>query len=224
MISVRQIYELRNKGQTEEAYEAARTLFATEKNLSTSSVMFWTAVDMLKLRLYEGRIDEAKKIYLALDRLSKTMTDENGKIHNTLTWCNNHIEQYTKERLLTDRPAHLQMGLWGEEIAVAYLSEKGYMILERDWHSKHRDIDIIAKDNDCLVFVEVKTRTNREFTDPVFAVGYQKQRNLRFAMNHYIKFRNYDGPFRFDVITVVGNIGDAHPEITHIEDFVISMR
>jgi uncharacterized protein (TIGR00252 family) len=116
---------------------------------------------------------------------------------------------------------HIQTGIWGEELAAAYLREKGYVIIERDWHSKHRDIDIIAQDGDTIVFVEVKTRSNRDFGDPLQAVDFDKRHHLRLAINHYINYRRLDIPWRFDVITIVGELDSTMPEITHIEDFDI---
>ena len=114
---------------------------------------------------------------------------------------------------------HNELGKWGEDVAVAYLQRKGSTILERDWHSGHRDIDIIAlnEERDMLVFVDVKTRRNRMFTDPIDAVNFQKIRNLQRAANHYIKYRCVDLEVRFDIISVVGQL-NMEPEVEHIED------
>ena len=112
---------------------------------------------------------------------------------------------------------HNELGKWGEQMAVDYLQRKGYVILERDWKSGHRDLDIIAMDGTTVVFVEVKTRSNQLFTDPVEAVGYQKIRYLQMAANHYVKYRHIDGEIRFDIISIVGSIGEE-PEIDHIID------
>ena len=114
--------------------------------------------------------------------------------------------------------AHNELGHWGEDVAADYLQRKGYTILERDWHSGHRDLDIIAQEGMTVVFVEVKTRRNRMFTDPEQAIDYHKLQNLRMAANHYVKFRHVDLPIRFDVIIVVGLPG-SEPEIEHMEDF-----
>ena len=84
--------------------------------------------------------------------------------------------------------SHNDLGTWGEQEATDFLLQKGYTILERDWKSGHRDIDIIAQKGDVLVFVEVKTRRNRLFTNPEEAIDYMKLRNLRAAINHYVKF------------------------------------
>jgi len=115
--------------------------------------------------------------------------------------------------------AHNELGTWGEELAAQYLVKKGYTIIERDWKSGHRDIDIIAIDGDVVVFVEVKTRRNRLFTEPEEAVDYMKLRNLRAAINHYVKFKRIDHEIRLDVITVVGMPQQGEPDISHIEDF-----
>ena len=114
--------------------------------------------------------------------------------------------------------AHNELGKWGEDLAVAFLQRQGYTIIERDWKSGRRDIDIIAKDEtDTIVFVEVKTRRNRLFGEPEEAIDYRKMQSLQQAINHYIKFRRLNGNVRFDIISIVGTIG-TEPEINHIKD------
>ncbi len=113
--------------------------------------------------------------------------------------------------------SHNELGKWGEDVAATYLERQGYTIMERDWKSGHRDLDIIALDGDTVVFVEVKTRSNRMFTDPEIAVDYQKIRHLQQAANHYIKYRHINHDIRFDIITVVGTMNDS-PAIDHIKD------
>ncbi len=116
---------------------------------------------------------------------------------------------------------HNELGTWGEGLAVDFLERKGYTIIERDWHSGHRDIDIIALYEGVVVFVEVKTRRNRMFGEPEEAIDYRKLKNLRAAINHYVKFKGIRQTIRLDAITVVGTPDDGAPEITHIEDFPI---
>ena len=113
--------------------------------------------------------------------------------------------------------SHNELGKWGEDVAATYLERQGYTIIERDWKSGHRDLDIIALDRDTVVFVEVKTRSNRMFTDPEMAVDYQKIRHLQQAANHYIKYRHIDRDIRFDIITAVGTMNET-PAIDHIKD------
>ena len=116
--------------------------------------------------------------------------------------------------------AHNELGKWGEELAAEYLQEKGYVILERDWKSGHHDLDIVAKDGDTLVVAEVKTRRNRLFGDPEEAIGYKKRMSLQSAINHYVKSHHINGELRFDVISIVGNIG-SKPEIDHIKEVAL---
>jgi len=114
--------------------------------------------------------------------------------------------------------AHNELGKWGEDLAVVFLQGQGYTIIERDWKSGRRDIDIIAKDETgTIVFVEVKTRRNRLFGEPEEAIDYRKMQSLQQAINHYIKFRHLNGEIRFDIISVIGTIG-TEPEINHIKD------
>ena len=112
--------------------------------------------------------------------------------------------------------AHIDFGKQGEEIAVKYLMDKGYEILERNWRNRHKEIDIIAKDGKELVVVEVKTRKSNDYGDPDFAVNKQKQRLLISAANSYIYSNNLDLDTRFDIISII--IKDGNPVIDHIED------
>ena len=117
--------------------------------------------------------------------------------------------------------AYNELGKWGEDLAVAFLQGQGYTIIERDWKSGRRDIDIIAKDETgTIVFVEVKTRRNRLFGEPEEAIDYRKMQSLQQAINHYIKFRHLNGNVRFDIISIVGTIG-TEPEINHIKDVAL---
>lgn len=218
-MTAKEVFELRKNGLIEEAYEAARQLYASEQGPYASSAMFWTAVDMLKARASEGSTNEAAKICRAIERMMPNVPDEEGWAKKAFERCQKLLQNATeKKTLLQEGPQHLQTGIWGEEVAAAYLREKGYVILERDWHSGHRDIDIIALKSEIVVFVEVKTRHNTDFGTPEQAVDWKKRRNLRYAINHYVKYRRIDNPIRFDIITVVGQPGIPNPVINHIED------
>ena len=221
-MTVNDVFLLRRQGRIEEAYDAIRQLYATDKGAYASLAMFWTAVDILRARVGEGRVDEARKILLALERMLPNVPDKEGWVQDAFAKCQQALEKTERrEQSLHERPEHLQTGIWGEDMAAVYLREKGYAIIERDWHSGHRDIDIIARHGEFFVFVEVKTRRNTDFGDPVMAIDYRKRRNLQQAMNHFIKYRHIDNPVRFDIITIVGTPGCANPLITHIEDVPI---
>jgi len=220
-MTAKDVFELRKHGLKEDAYRVARSLYATDKSPYTSLAMFWAAVDILKSRFGEGRIDEAEKIFLALERMLPTVPDKDGWVNDAFRKCRDLLEKaHVQKRFVETGPEHLQTGIWGEGLAAAYLREKGYVILERDWHSRHRDIDIIAQDGDTTVFVEVKTRRTRDFGEPLDAIDYQKRNNLRRAIQHYINYRNITN-YRFDVISIIGSFDCADPEIEHIEDFNI---
>ena len=75
---------------------------------------------------------------------------------------------------------HNDLGKWGEEQAATFLERKGYTICDRDWRAGHRDLDIIAlnEDQTILVIVEVKTRTSAELNEPEEAVNRKKIRNI----------------------------------------------
>ena len=116
--------------------------------------------------------------------------------------------------------AHNELGSWGEDLAAAFLEEKGYAIVERDWKSGHHDLDIVAKDGSTLVIVEVKTRRNRLYGNPEEAIDYRKRRSLLSAINHYTKSHRIYSNVRFDIISIVGNIGEKS-EIDHIIDVAL---
>ena len=111
---------------------------------------------------------------------------------------------------------HNELGKLGEDLAVQYLTDKGYEILERNWHNIHKEIDIIAKDGDDLVIVEVKARQTDEYGEPDIAVTKRKQRMLIAAANAYITRKGLDVETRFDIISIIYR--DGNPVIEHIED------
>ena len=111
---------------------------------------------------------------------------------------------------------HNDFGKLGEELAVNYLIEKGYDILERNWRNIHKEIDIIARDGKDLVVVEVKTRQSDENGEPDLAVTRQKQTRLISAANAYLFQNSLDINTRFDIISII--MKDNSPVINHIED------
>lgn len=108
------------------------------------------------------------------------------------------------------------LGKIGEELAVKHLVDKGYQILERNWHSGHKEIDIIAFKDGVLVIVEVKTRKSEAYGEPENAVGDSKQRMLIRAADAYVRYKNLDMDVRFDIISIIVN--ERGRRIKHIED------
>jgi putative endonuclease len=112
---------------------------------------------------------------------------------------------------------HLDSGEWGETLAAQFLREAGYTILERNWRYKRAEIDIIARDGDILVFVEVKTRAYISFGRPEEMVGFQKKRMLYDAAAAYMRHIGHDWEIRFDIIGVTGSEGRL-VSIEHFKD------
>jgi putative endonuclease len=108
------------------------------------------------------------------------------------------------------------LGKKGEELAVEHLKKKGFRILFQNWKCGQNEIDIIAENQDCIVFAEVKTRNSDFLMHPVTAVNRQKQRSIMWAAEGYIKRFNVNKESRFDVITVIQNSDNF--EIEHIEN------
>lgn len=112
---------------------------------------------------------------------------------------------------------HNDLGRFGEQKAVEYLTAKGYAILERNWVCGHKEVDIIAKDEETIVIIEVKTRKSTFLVAPEVTVDGFKQRNLIWAANCYVRMKNLDDDVRFDIVSiVVDNTGKFI--IDHLED------
>ncbi len=95
------------------------------------------------------------------------------------------------------------LGLEGETLAVEYLEQRGFQILERNWRSGHKEIDIIAAKGDCVHFVEVKTRSTALWGTPEASVTASKRKLIILAANHYIQKNNIAKEARFDVISIL---------------------
>jgi putative endonuclease len=108
------------------------------------------------------------------------------------------------------------LGQKGEDKAVEFLEKKGYKILHRNWKSPGNEIDIIAENEEYIVFVEVKTRTSGYLMEPQSAVNREKRRSIQNAADTYIKRYEIDKQGRFDIIKVIAK-GDSL-EIDHIPD------
>ena len=111
---------------------------------------------------------------------------------------------------------HIELGKAGEAIAVAHLEGKGYNVIERNWRFGREEIDIIARDGNFIVIVEVKTRKSNYFAEPEAAVTKSKQRVLVRAANAFVNYRKQRGDVRFDIISIL--ITPEKETINHIVD------
>lgn len=113
---------------------------------------------------------------------------------------------------------HILFGKLGEDAAVDHLIKKGYIIRERNWRIDKLEVDIIAEKDQCIVIVEVKTRT-LDLKSALLAINNNKKTFLFRAANAYLKSLQRNYAVRVDVICVVGD-NPNNFIIEHIEDAV----
>lgn len=134
----------------------------------------------------------------------------------------NKIDYFCSEHNLLVMAEHNDLGKWGEERAVDFLTKQGYVLLEHDWRYGRSkiDIDIICKspDRHTVVFVEVKTRAYEQLVDPEDAVDIRKIRHIGRAADNYVKMNDVVEELRFDIIAIVGTPNSTDININHIED------
>ena len=99
-----------------------------------------------------------------------------------------------------------EIGRFGEQVACNYLKNHGCTILERNYMTRHGEIDIIAEDDTCIMFIEVKTRSENKFLQkygrPANAVNKQKWQHITYAANTYIRAHNPTKMFRLDIAEI----------------------
>ena len=106
-------------------------------------------------------------------------------------------------------------GSYGEYLALNFLKNLGYEIIEQNYHYGHGEIDIIAMDHEVLVFVEVKYRRNLEYGPPAYGITGVKQRQVRKIAEAYLYEKEIrDRVCRFDAVAILHWPGEK-PEITH---------
>ena len=106
------------------------------------------------------------------------------------------------------------LGLRGEALAAKELERKGYEIVERRWRCRFGEIDIVARDGDTVVVVEVKSRARSDHFSPVDAVDAPKQRKLIQLAKAYAQSHAPDDVIRFDIVSVTAPPG-KRPKIEH---------
>lgn len=96
-----------------------------------------------------------------------------------------------------------EKGEIGENIASKYLLNKGAEILERNYRIRSGEIDIIAKLDNEIVFIEVKSRSNKKYGSPCESVNYKKIKKITNTAKYYMLINNlYEVPIRFDVVEI----------------------
>lgn len=116
------------------------------------------------------------------------------------------------------KKSRLELGLLGEELASQYIRQRGYRILERNCRSRMGEIDIIARDGETVVFVEVKTRSSDEYGSPADSITKAKQSRLIRSASYYLKRQRNCPECRFDVVSIITGQDNKPRKIELIKD------
>ena len=111
---------------------------------------------------------------------------------------------------------HNELGKEGEDLAVAHLLKTGYKIVARNFRYQKAEVDIIARKNDVLAVIEVKTRSTPDFGDPQNFVKQKQINSLVKAIDHFVNEHNLEVDVRFDIVAIIKN--KAGLKIEHLED------
>ncbi|MEU3621883.1 YraN family protein [Amycolatopsis coloradensis] len=112
---------------------------------------------------------------------------------------------------------HIELGRWGEELAVRQLEKTGYVVLSRNWRCRDGELDLVATDRKRLVFCEVKTRAGLGFGTPAEAVTPDKADRIRRLAHQWQRaFMLRWCPVRYDIIAILAQPG-MPPLVRHIK-------
>jgi putative endonuclease len=115
-----------------------------------------------------------------------------------------------------EKPEHLRRGELGERAAKKFLQKQGLKFLTANFRSERGEIDLIFRDDDCLAFVEVKTRSSEDWSRPAAAVNAERRRRLsQCALDYLRKLKNPAVKIRFDIVEVLLADGVVR-EIRHL--------
>lgn len=111
-----------------------------------------------------------------------------------------------------------RVGRWGEEVAVEYLAQRGHVIVARNARTPYGEIDIVAKQGEAVIFVEVKTRTSNTMGLPEESITARKRQHMVAAAEHYAAEHEIDN-WQIDVVAIEGKPG-SKPLITYFENAI----
>ena len=115
-------------------------------------------------------------------------------------------------------PSQSEIGAIGEAYAKSYLEKKGYEILECNWRFKKAELDLIAKIDEILVFIEVKTRSYQYFGAPEEAITEKKEAMMIDAAQRYMESIDYTWEIRFDIISILLDKVYKIRDVKHFKD------
>ena len=117
--------------------------------------------------------------------------------------------------------ARRSLGCWGEKMAADFLIRKGYRIIARNHRTPYGEIDLVAKIEDRLVFVEVKTRSTDTYGNPEASITHKKREHLIASARAYLQEScDADTNWRIDVIAIRKLKSPKQPEIIHFENAI----
>jgi len=111
-----------------------------------------------------------------------------------------------------------RIGKWGEDMATEYLAQKGYELITRNARTPYGEIDIVVKQGDTVIFVEVKTRTSNTMALPEESITPRKRDHMLAAADLYAAEHEIDH-WQIDVIAIEGK-PESTPKITHFENAI----
>ena len=115
-----------------------------------------------------------------------------------------------------------KLGRFGEMLACEYLIRRGYKIIDKNYRTRGGEVDIVAKKDETIVFVEVKTRKNGNFGAPEEAIDEHKQLKICQTVECYLQSNNIlDKEFRLDSIAIVLDVGGKKAKLRHKKDIYI---
>lgn len=112
------------------------------------------------------------------------------------------------------------LGRHGEDLAARHLASQGYEILSRNWRCPGGELDIVARDGECLVLVEVRTRRGQDLGSPEDSITPAKQARLALLAEAYVSASDWAGPWRIDVVAVEMDRRGRLQRLEHYENAV----
>lgn len=116
-----------------------------------------------------------------------------------------------------------ETGRMGEDMALEYLLQRGYKLLERNWRCRYKEVDLIMENSDGIHVVEVRTRKEPTAVEPEQTVDRRKQHNLEAAANSYLRSRKTTAPVHFDIVSIVLDGSGKVLRLNHIQDAFLAL-
>ena len=130
------------------------------------------------------------------------------------------LNKYNLLKFFKKQAPHIKLGRKGENLATKILKDKNYKIIARNYRNPRGEIDIVARDGEILVFIEVKTRTFHELYKPIDNFSFKQRKRIKNSAKYYLKSINSpDFKCRFDFVEIIFSKSNILQEIYHYPDF-----